>query len=92
MEIDKKDYQDFLKAYIKLLNEKLADDKKASLKAHQTSLLKWLKEDVFPAWKEFECFIGSEGSLDCSMIVLARWFGDAPTFYYIADGLKPIKF
>lgn len=84
---DKASYMAHIKGYMKALLEKIeGDDAK---KAFQTAAAAFVKT-VLKEIDDYQFFIpeGNDEDPDNGMIVLCKWDGETPMFYYWKDGLK----
>eukprot|EP00744_Colponema_vietnamica_P000541 GILI01000962.1.p1 GENE.GILI01000962.1~~GILI01000962.1.p1 ORF type:complete len:183 (+),score=84.52 GILI01000962.1:37-549(+) len=83
---DKASYVASIKGYMKKLKEKLdetdAEAGKVFAAGAQTFVKKVVKEI-----DEYQFFTGPNMDFD-AMIILCKWEGEVPTFYYWKDGLK----
>jgi hypothetical protein len=64
--------------------------KMANFKANFEDLQRFVKEVILANFKEFEFYLCEEGELGESMIIPARYIGEAeaPIFYFYDDGIK----
>jgi len=65
-------------------------EKMASFKANFEDLQKFVKNVVLANFKDFEFYLCEEGELGESMIIPARYIGEAeaPIFYFYDDGIR----
>ncbi|CCW62579.1 unnamed protein product [Phytomonas sp. EM1] len=87
---DKASYMAHIRAYMKKLLEHIeSEDAK---KAFQTNAANFVKK-VLKEIDEYQFFIpeGNDEDPDSGMIVLCRWDGETPKFYYWKDGLKGMR-
>ncbi|ORC88779.1 translationally controlled tumor protein (TCTP) [Trypanosoma theileri] len=84
---DKASYMAHIRGYMKQLLDKIESDE--DKKAFQTNAAAFVKK-VVKEIDEYQFFIpeGNEEDPDNGMIVLCRWEGEEPSFYYWKDGLK----
>jgi len=73
--------------------QKAVDDckaKMASFKANFEDLQKFVKDVIIANFSEFEFYLCEEGELGESMIIPARYIGEAeaPIFYFYDDGIR----
>lgn len=87
---DKASYMAHIKGYMKALLEKIEDaDAKKAFQANASAFVKQVLKDI----GDYQFFIpeGNEEDPDNGMIVLCRWDGETPVFYYWKDGLKGMR-
>jgi hypothetical protein len=65
-------------------------DRMSAFKANFEDLQKFVKEVIIANFDEFEFYLCEEGELGESMIIPARYIGEAPApiFYFYDDGIK----
>jgi len=65
-----------------------------SFKNNFAALSAFVKDVIIPNFKEFEFYIPEEADLGSSLIIPARYVGEAvsPTFFLFADGILEAKF
>jgi hypothetical protein len=91
---DKKSYMAYIKGYMKLLMEKIkasGDEERA--KAFAANAQTFVKK-VLGEFDEYQFFLPSlddNANPDEAIIVLAKWEGETPTFFFWKDGLKGEK-
>ncbi|CAG9574623.1 putative IgE-dependent histamine-releasing factor [Leishmania major strain Friedlin] len=84
---DKASYMAHIRSYMKQLLEKIENEEER--KAFQTNAAAFVKK-VLKDIDEYQFFIpeGNDEDPDNGMIVLCRWDGETPRFYFWKDGLK----
>nr|CCC92438.1 unnamed protein product [Trypanosoma congolense IL3000] len=84
---DKSAYMAHIRGYMKQLLERIdGEDAKKAFQANATTFVKKVAKEI----DDYQFFIpeGNEEDPDNGMIVLCKWDGEVPTFYYWKDGLK----
>jgi len=74
------------------LNE--ANKRLESYKANFEKLQNFVKDEIEKNFEEFEFFLPNEANLGASVIIPARYVGEAlsPTFYVFVDGVNEVKY
>lgn len=87
---DKASYMAHIKGYMKVLLDKIEGDE--AKKAFQTGAQTFVKK-VIKEIDDYQFFIpeGNDEDPDNGMIVLCRWDGETPIFYFWKDGLKGMR-
>jgi len=91
---DKKSYMAYIKGYMKAILDKIkatGDEERA--KAFQTGAQTFVK-GVLGSFDDYQFFLPAlddNANPDEAIIVLAKWEGETPTFYFWKDGLKGEK-
>jgi len=92
---DKAAYMGYVKTYLKnvigYMKEKGADDE--SVKAFQSNAQAFIKKVIgsFDEWQFFYPDMGENADYDNALVILCKWEGETPFFYYFKDGLKAEK-
>jgi len=92
---DKTAYMGYVKGYLKNVVAKIkesgGDDE--AVKAFQTNAQTFIKKVVasFDEWQFFYPDMGDNADYDAAMVILCKWDGETPYFYYFKDGLKAEK-
>ncbi|CAM42310.1 putative IgE-dependent histamine-releasing factor [Leishmania braziliensis MHOM/BR/75/M2904] len=84
---DKASYMAHIRGYMKQLLEKIEDEaEKKAFQANAAAFVKKVLKDI----DDYQFFIpeGNDEDPDNGMIVLCRWDGETPKFYFWKDGLK----
>jgi len=86
---DKKAYMAHIKAYLKAVNEKIkAVDEEASAKFMSNAQV-FIKK-VIADFGEYQFFLpplSDDANPEESIVILGRWEGETPTYYFWKDGL-----
>ncbi|RNE98832.1 IgE-dependent histamine-releasing factor [Trypanosoma rangeli] len=84
---DKNSYMAHIRSYMKQLLEKIEDaEEKKKFQANAAAFVKKVIKDI----DDYQFFIpeGNEEDPDNGMIVLCKWDGEVPYFYYWKDGVR----
>ncbi|ESS64861.1 putative translationally controlled tumor protein (TCTP) [Trypanosoma cruzi] len=84
---DKNSYMAHIRGYMKQLLERIEDEEeKKKFQANAAAFVKRVIKEI----DEYQFFIpeGNEEDPDNGMIVLCKWDGEVPYFYYWKDGVK----
>jgi hypothetical protein len=89
---DKKSYMSYIKSYMKKINGELEKSNSSRIDVWKKNMQDFVKY-ILGNFEDFQFFTGEKMDVE-AMIILAKYEKDddtAPTFYYIADGLKAEK-
>ncbi|KEG09095.1 IgE-dependent histamine-releasing factor [Trypanosoma grayi] len=84
---DKSSYMAHIRSYMKRLLENIeSEEDKKSFQANAAAFVKKVIKEI----DDYQFFIpeGNEEDPDNGMIVLCKWDGEVPSFYFWKDGLK----
>ena len=93
---EKPAYMAYIKGYLKGVVEKLKELGKSDedIKAFQVNAQTFIKKVIssFDDWQFFYPDMSSDNAdYDTAMVILCKWEGETPYFYYFKDGLKAEK-
>ena len=93
---EKKAYMAYIKGYLKGVVEKMKELGKdeEEIKAFQTNAQTFIKS-VIGSFDDYQFFYPDMSSdnadYDTAMVILCKWEGESPYFFYFKDGLKAEK-
>ncbi|KAK4536898.1 hypothetical protein CDCA_CDCA10G2923 [Cyanidium caldarium] len=88
----KKDFQSYIKKYLKRVKEYLEEHNAARVEAFMAGMKEWVPK-MLKEFDEYEFYMGPSCEPD-ALLVLSKYEGDGhyPTFLYIKDGLLEERF
>ena len=93
---EKKAYMAYIKGYLKNLVDHMKENGKSDedIKAFQSSAQTFIKK-VLGSFDDYQFFYpdmsSDDADYDTAMVILCKWDGETPYFYYFKDGLKAEK-